>query len=225
MEAVALLSQYSVVIANKELVPQFAVNELDHVKSGAWDDNGVFIYTTLIHIKYCLPGGHRGIIRALDVPLYITKVNGNIIHCLDREGKNRDIDIDSTEYVFKLSLLKMRYDQVMCMIRSSDLSGQAVIAFLQWNGFPEVALHLVEDERTRFNLAIESGNMQIAVASAMEIHEKDHWYRLGVEARHQGNVGVAEYAYQMTENSERLSFLYLITGNLNKLYKLKSRIM
>lgn len=97
MEVVALLSQYSVVIANKELVPQFAVNELDHVKSGAWDDNGVFIYTTLIHIKYRLPGGHRGIIRALDVPLYIMKVNGNIIHCLDREGKNCDIDIDSTE--------------------------------------------------------------------------------------------------------------------------------
>jgi len=41
---------------------------------------------------------------------------------------------------------------------------------------------LLKDERTRFNLALESGNIQIAVASAKEIDKKDHWYRLGIEA-------------------------------------------
>ncbi|KAF2322843.1 hypothetical protein GH714_031320 [Hevea brasiliensis] len=60
-----------------------------------------------------------------------------------------------------------------------------MIAYLQQKGFPEVALHFVKDERTRFNLALESGNIQIAVASAKEIDEKDHWYRLGVEALRQ----------------------------------------
>ena len=220
MESVALLSKHSIVIANKKLVHQCTLHETIRVKSGAWDDNGVFIYTTLNHIKYCLPNGDSGIVRTLDVPLYITKVNKNTIHCLDREGKNRDIIIDSTEYVFKLSLLKKRYDQVMSMIRSSDLCGQAVIAYLQQKGFPEVALHFVKDERTRFNLALESGNIQIAVASAKEIDEKDQWYRLGVEALRQGNAGIVEYAYQRTKNFERLSFLYLITGNLDKLSKM-----
>ena len=220
MESVALLSKHSIVIANKKLVHQCTLHETIRVKSGAWDDNGVFIYTTLNHIKYCLPNGDSGIIRTLDVALYVTKVNRNIIHCLDREGKNRDIIVDSTEYVFKLSLLKKRYDQVMSMIRSSHLCGQAVIAYLQQKGFPEVALHFVKDERTRFNLALESGNIQIAVASAKEIDEKDYWYRLGVEALRQGNAGIVEYAYQRTKNFERLSFLYLITGNLDKLSKM-----
>ncbi|XP_062098492.1 coatomer subunit alpha-1-like [Humulus lupulus] len=220
MESVALLSKHSIVIANKKLVHQCTVHETIRVKSGAWDDNGIFIYTTLNHIKYCLPNGDNGIIKTLDVPLYITKVNKNTIYCLDREGKNRDIIIDSTEYVFKLSLLKKRYDQVMSMIRSSDLCGQAVIAYLQQKGFPEVALHFVKDERTRFNLALESGNIQIAVASAKEIDEKDHWYRLGVEALRQGNAAIVEYAYQRTKNFERLSFLYLITGNSDKLSKM-----
>ncbi|KAM1008111.1 hypothetical protein PS2_004569 [Malus domestica] len=149
---------------------------------GARDDNGVFIYTTLNHIKYCLPNGDSRIIRTLDVPVYITKVYGKPIHCLDRDGKNRAIVVDATEYVFKLSLLKKRYDQVMSMIRSSELCGQAMIAYLQQKGFPEVALHFVKDERTRFNLALGSGNIQIAVASAKEIDEKDHWYRLGVKS-------------------------------------------
>ena len=166
MENVALLSKHAIIIANKKLVHQCTLHETIRVKSGAWDDNGVFIYTTLNHIKYCLPNGDSGIIRTLDVPIYITKVSGNTIFCLDRDGKNRSIVIDATEYIFKLSLLKKRYDHVMSMIRNSQLCGEAVIAYLQQKGFPDVALHFVKDERTRFNLAIESGNIQIAVASA-----------------------------------------------------------
>ncbi|KAM7264739.1 hypothetical protein ACFE04_002422 [Oxalis oulophora] len=220
MESVALLSKHAVVIASKKLVHQCTLHETIRVKSGAWDENGVFIYSTLNHIKYCLPNGDSGIIKTLDVPIYITKISKNSIFCLDRDGNNKAIIIDATEYIFKLSLLKKRYDNVMSMIRNSQLCGQAMIAYLQQKGFPEVALHFVKDERTRFNLALESGNIQIAVASAKEIDEKDHWYKLGVEALRQGNTGIVEYAYQRTKNFERLSFLYLITGNIDKLSKM-----
>ncbi|GFP95169.1 coatomer subunit alpha-1 [Phtheirospermum japonicum] len=220
METVALLSKHSIVIADKKLVHRCTLHETIRVKSGAWDDNGVFIYTTLTHIKYCLPNGDSGIIKTLDVPVYITKIYGSTIFCLDRDGKNRPIIIDSTEYVFKLSLMRKRYDQVMSMIKNSELCGQAMIAYLQQKGFPQVALYFVKDERTRFNLALESGNIEKALESAKKIDEKDHWYRLGVEALRQGNAGIVEYAYQKTKNFERLSFHYLITGNLDKLSKM-----
>lgn len=220
METVALLSKHAIVLASKKLDHRCTLHETIRVKGGAWDDNGVFIYTTLNHIKYCLPNGDNGIIKTLDVPIYITKVSGNKIFCLDRDGKSKVIVIDATEYIFKLSLLKKKYDQVMNMIRNSNLCGQAMIAYLQEKGFPEVALHFVKDESTRFNLALDSGNIQIAVAAAKEIDEKDHWYKLGVEALRQGNSGIVEYAYQKTKNFERLSFLYLITGNIEKLSKM-----
>ncbi|CAL9076488.1 unnamed protein product, partial [Musa acuminata var. zebrina] len=220
MESVALLAKHAIVIANKKLVHRYTLHETIRVKSGAWDDNGVFIYTTLNHIKYCLPNGDSGIIKTLDVLIYITKVSGSNIYCLDRDGKNRVISIDSTEYIFKLSLFRKRYDHVMSMIRNSQLCGQAVISYLQQKGFPEVALHFVKDEKTRFNLALESGNIQIAVAAAKEIDDKDHWYRLGIEALRQGNTSIVEYAYQRTKNFERLSFLYLVTGNMEKLSKM-----
>ncbi|WOL07591.1 coatomer subunit alpha-1-like [Canna indica] len=220
MESIALLAKHAIVIANKKLVHRCTLHETIRVKSGAWDDNGVFIYTTLNHIKYCLPNGDSGIIKTLDVPIYITKISGSNIFCLDRDGKNRVISIDSSEYMFKLALLQKRYDHVLSMIRNSRLCGQAVIAYLQQKGFPEVALHFVNDEKTRFNLALESGNIQIAVASAKEIDDKDHWYKLGIEALRQGNTGIMEYAYQRTKNLERLSFLYLVTGNTEKLSKM-----
>ncbi|KAJ6827882.1 coatomer subunit alpha-1-like [Iris pallida] len=220
METVALLSKHTIVITDKKLVHRCTLHETIRVKSGAWDENGVFIYTTLNHMKYCLPNGDSGIIRTLDIPIYLTKVSGSNIYCLDRDGKCRVISIDATEYIFKLSLLRKRYDHVMSMIRSSQLCGQAVIAYLQQKGFPEVALHFVKDERTRFNLALDSGNIQIAVAAAKEIDEKDHWYRLGIEALRQGNTSIVEFAYQRTKNFERLSFLYLVTGNKDKLAKM-----
>ena len=76
----------------------------------------MFIYTTLNHIKYALPNGDSGIIRTLDTPVYLTKVFGNTVYCLDRDGRNRQIQIDTSEYMFKLSLIQRKYDQVLQMI-------------------------------------------------------------------------------------------------------------
>lgn len=45
-----------------------------------------------------------------------------------------------------------------------------------------------------------------------ELDDKDTWHRLGVEALRQGNHQIVEFSYQKTKNFERLSFLYLITG-------------
>ena len=56
--------------------------------------------------------------------------------------------------------------------------------------------------------------------SAQELDDKDTWYRLGLEALKQGNHQIVEYSYQKTKNFERLSFLYLITGNVERLAKM-----
>ena len=77
-----------------------------------------------------------------------------------------------------------------------------------------------QDERTRFDLALECGNIEVALASAQELDEKETWHKLGVEALRQGNHQIVEFAYQKTKNFERLSFLYLITGNTEKLAKM-----
>ncbi len=38
-----------------------------------------------------------------------------------------------------------------------------MIAYLQRAGYPEVALHFVDDEPTRFNLSLECGNLDVAL--------------------------------------------------------------
>jgi coatomer protein complex subunit alpha (xenin) len=150
MTLVALLSKHAIVIANRKLGHSCTVHETIRVKSGAWDDAGVFIYTTLNHIKYALPNGDSGIIRTLDTPVYLTKVFGNVLYCLDRDGRNRQIQIDTSEYMFKLALIQRKFDQVLSMIKSGSLCGQSIIAYLQQKGFPEVALHFVKVRRFFF---------------------------------------------------------------------------
>ncbi|CAG0925665.1 unnamed protein product, partial [Notodromas monacha] len=75
MAHVALLSRHQVALCTRKLEPLCTIQETAKIKSGAWDDSGVFIYTTANHIKYAImSSGDSGIVRTLDVPIYITKV-------------------------------------------------------------------------------------------------------------------------------------------------------
>lgn len=149
------------------------------------------------------------------------QVVGNQVHCLDRDGRMRVLSIDNTEYAFKLALMYGKTDKVMELVKSSNsLTGQAIISYLQSKGYPDVALHFVRDEKTRFDLALECGNVDVALQCAGALDDDSTWHRLGQEALRQGNVQVVEYCYQKTKNFERLSFMYLVTGAQEKLRKM-----
>ncbi|KAI5120086.1 hypothetical protein M0805_001242 [Coniferiporia weirii] len=218
---VALLSKHTITIANKNFSQSSLIHETIRIKSGAWDDSGVLIYSTLNHIKYCLPQGDTGVIRTLDNPVYLTRVKGRTVHCLDRSARPRTITIDPTEYRFKLALLRNNYEEMLHIIKTSNLVGQSIIAYLQQKGFPEIALHFVDDKNTRFDLAVECGNLDVALETATAIDRPECWNRLAQQALKQGNHKIVEKAYQKTKNFDRLSFLYLATGSTDKLAKMQ----
>jgi coatomer protein complex subunit alpha (xenin) len=106
MSHVALLSKHAIVILTRKLEQICMIHETIRIKSGAWDGNDVFVFSTLNHIKYLLVTGDHGIIRTLEQPLYITHVSAGTIHGLDREARVRKMAVDVTECAFKLSLFK-----------------------------------------------------------------------------------------------------------------------
>ncbi|KAI2519960.1 COPI coat complex subunit alpha, partial [Homo sapiens] len=171
MSHVALLAKHAIVICNRKLDALCNIHENIRVKSGAWDESGVFIYTTSNHIKYAVTTGDHGIIRTLDLPIYVTRVKGNNVYCLDRECRPRVLTIDPTEFKFKLALINRKYDE-------------------------------------------------IALEAAKALDDKNCWEKLGEVALLQGNHQIVEMCYQRTKNFDKLSFLYLITGNLEKLRKM-----
>ncbi|KAF8367713.1 copa-1 [Pristionchus pacificus] len=220
MSHAALISKHQLMIVDREMSVVCTHQESTRVKSGAWDDDGVFIYTTSNHIKYALLSGDGGIVRTLDVPLYVVTVRGSSLFCLNREAAPVEVPIDPTEYKFKLALINRRIDQVLNMVKGASLVGQSIISYLQKQGYPELALHFVKDEKTRFGLALECGNLDVALEAAKIVDEKAVWEALGEAALIQGNHQIVEMAYQRTKDFEKLSFLYLMTGNTEKLTKM-----
>ncbi|KAL0959956.1 hypothetical protein HGRIS_011620 [Hohenbuehelia grisea] len=218
---VALMSKHTITIANRTFSQHSLIHETIRIKSGAWDDAGVFIYSTLNHIKYCLNQGDHGVICTLDNPVYLTRVKGKTVHCLDRSARPRTITFDPTEYRFKLALLRNNYEEMLYIIKTSTLLGQSIIGYLQQKGFPEIALHFVQDTNTRFELAIECGNLDVAMEMAKTIDRPECWERLAQQALKQGNHKIVEKAYQQTKNFDKLSFLYLATGSTDKLSKMQ----
>ncbi|KAJ2591620.1 hypothetical protein H4R99_006688 [Coemansia sp. RSA 1722] len=221
MSTVALLCKHTITLANKQLEQLCQVHETIRIKSAVWDDAGVLLYTTLNHIKFALPQGDTGIIRTIDNPVYLVRVSGGDLHCLDREGTVQILKIDPTEYRFKLALQRRNYEDVVSIIRNSNLVGQSIIAYLQKNGYPEIALHFVRDDTARFELALECGNMDIALETAKAIDKPAYWDKFSQEALRRGHVQMVELAYQRVKAYDKLSFLYSITGNSDKLAKMQ----
>lgn len=216
----ALLSKHNVTIVTKSLEQVSSLHETIRIKSAAWDDAGVLLYSTLNHVKYSLLNGDNGIIRTLDHTVYLVKVKGRSVYCLDRNAKPRVLEIDPTEYRFKLALVKRNYDEMLQIIKTSSLVGQSIISYLQKKGYPEIALQFVQDPQTRFELALECGNLEVAIEMARELDRPKLWSRLGMEALAHGNHQTVEMTYQKQRNFDKLSFLYLSIGDSEKLARM-----
>ena len=216
----ALLSKHNVTIITKSLEQVSTLHETIRIKSACWDDAGVLLYSTLNHIKYTLMNGDNGIVRTLEHTVYLVRVKGKSVYCLDRAAKPKVLTIDPTEYRFKLALVKRHYDEMLNIIKTSSLVGQSIISYLQKKGYPEIALQFVQDPQTRFELAIECGNLDVAVEMAKELDRPKLWQRLSTEALAHGNHQVVEMCYQKLRNFDKLSFLYLTTGDHDKLNRM-----
>ncbi|KAL0936725.1 coatomer subunit [Colletotrichum truncatum] len=216
----ALLSKHNVTIVTKTLEQVSTLHETIRIKSATWDDAGVLLYSTLNHIKYTLLNGDNGIVRTLDQTVYLVRVKGRNVYCLDRAAKPKVLQVDPTEYRFKLALVKRNYEEMLHIIQNSSLVGQSIISYLQKKGYPEIALQFVQDPTTRFELAIECGNLDVAVEMAKELDRPKLWQRLSSEALAHGNHQIVEMAYQKLKQFDKLSFLYLSTGDHSKLARM-----
>lgn len=219
---VALIGKHQITVATRDLEVLASLHETIRIKSAVWDDSGVLLYSTLNHLKYSLLNGDHGILKTLENTVYLIKIKGNMIYVLTREGTVELIEIDSTEYRFKRALLNKNFHEVLRLIKTSNLVGQNIIGYLQQKGYAEIALQFVQDPQTRFDLAIECGNLKVALEQALELQKPNTWKILGENALAQGNHEIAELSYQKLSQFDKLSFLYLVTGNVDNLRKMET---
>jgi coatomer protein complex subunit alpha (xenin) len=218
---VALLSKHTLWVADRNLERLAYLHETMRIKSAAWDESGVLLYTTMSHLKYCLPNGDAGIVCTLREPLYLTWVRGPAVAALDRRAQPQTLAIDPAEYTFKLLLWRQSYDRVRQALAESRLPGKSIISYLQQKGHLDIALWFADEPQTRFVLALQAGYLDTALEMARQLDDDDAWSSLAQKAMEYGQVRLAEFCYQRLKDLERLLFLYLITGNWSKLERLE----
>ena len=58
VSVISILVVSVISICNRKLENLCTIHENIRVKSGAWDESGIFVYTTSNHIKYALTNGY-----------------------------------------------------------------------------------------------------------------------------------------------------------------------
>ena len=60
-----------------------------------------------------------------------------------------------------MAVVSRNYPEIVKMVRNTKLVGQSIVAYLRRNGCPEIALHFVKDDKTKFALALECGDIEV----------------------------------------------------------------
>lgn len=219
---VALMSKRSIYLSDRNF-KSIHVTHQDStgVKSGAWDVSNplgaIFYYTNSFHLKYLLPQGDSGIICTISTPLYLVRVRGDLVHVLDRSVSVLVLGIDPTECQFKLALQKGNSEQIDNLIANSNLVGQAIIAYLREKGHAAIALQFVKDPSSRFDLALECINLEVAWEAAEALNSQATWNKLAEEALLMGKTEMALKALELAKNDSNLSFLSTILAKEEKI--------
>jgi len=222
----ALGASHDIQITTPQLKPVRKIEETIKLKSLVWDARlPVLLYTTSSHLKYVLSNGDGGVLKTLRDPQYLVKASGEETVLATRRGRLEFVEIDPTEYRFKLALVNRDFAEVARLIETSQLVGQSIIAYLQKSGFPEIALGFVADPKTRFDLAVESGNLAVAAKAAAQLQSAEFDERLAAAALEQGNHDLLEDVYQRQRDFDKLAFVYLATGNRTRLQRVEQLAM
>mmetsp|Transcript_33418 Transcript_33418/g.30413 ORF Transcript_33418/g.30413 Transcript_33418/m.30413 type:complete len:504 (-) Transcript_33418:1241-2752(-) len=218
----ALICKKTLYIVNKQFNVQGTVQEKFNITSAVWNIDNVLIYTTSNHLKYSIINGDHGILKCIEVPFYLVYVKDNEALAIDRDAKVMSVLFDREEYLFKVALFNKDAKRIKFLMENHKKLGNSIIAYLYKKNYSAIALNMVTDTKARFSLALDSGNLEVAFDTCHKELKNDQecFQQLGEEALRQGNHQIVEHAYKKTQSFEKLSFLYLITGNMDRLNKM-----
>lgn len=217
---IGMLTSTDVIISDIDFNNITKVTEVVKTKSGVWFDSNVFVYSTRTHVKYLLINGEGGTLKSTPQTLYVAAISDKL-YGLNIQDTVRKFPIDTLEIKFRLAIMENRIDAVVATLRSAKVCSTSIIDYLHKHGHPEIAVQFVHQPRAKFDLAMESGNLELGVDAATELADPVIWDRIADEAMAQGRFTVAEQAFKKSGNMERLAFLYLISGQTQKLNSLK----
>ena len=119
-------------MVNKSLQVLNQQREASKIKSGCFDETNAFVYSTSTHIKYMfLEGQTSGTFKSIDEPCYVSFFMKNQIYAIDRNGEMIILEVNNTDYLFKLALHRKNLQEVKEILGKGQLCGRSLIAYLK----------------------------------------------------------------------------------------------
>ena len=113
----AIICDFAIFIMNKNFKALARICEGTNVLGGFWTKQGIFIYSTLHHIKYALSNGDNGIIKSTNSDCYPVALSKGKISILDINFKLNNMKVDLAEMEFKNAILHSDMPKVKKFIK------------------------------------------------------------------------------------------------------------
>eukprot|EP00884_Botryococcus_braunii_P001163 jgi/Botrbrau1/11047/Bobra.92_2s0018.1 len=194
----------------------------ERVRTGLWVGD-CFIYNNAAwRLNYCV-GGEVTVMYHLDRPMYLLGylASQQRVYLIDKE-------FGVVSYTLLLSLIEyktavMREDmeaaaQILPSIPTDQMNN--VAKFLEGRGLPEQAMEVATDPDYRFELAVQLGDLDIALSIAQTSESETKWRQLGELAMSAGKLDVAETCLNKAKDLSGLLLLYTARGSAKGLESL-----
>ena len=100
-----MITKTSIYLLDRNLGVINQQKESSKIKSGCFDEQNSFVYSTSTHIKYMfLEGKTTGTFKSIEEPVYVSFFMRNTFFVLTRQGEVEAITVDNTDYLFKRAL-------------------------------------------------------------------------------------------------------------------------
>ena len=199
------------------------------VKSAVWEtplkattSEPILYYNAEGSLRYALLSyPDQGIVKSLDASvLYFVHVQGDHLTALDRQSCVHEVQFETAEPWFKRALRTGDEATLEKLIGSGKLIGQAMVQYLQDVGHARLALRFCSDPEDKFELALQSGELLIALDAATSVSSPVAWERLAEEALRQGQFSLAITSFRQARLWNRLATLLFASGDMQGLRQL-----
>ncbi|KAH8741989.1 coatomer protein complex subunit alpha [Cryptosporidium ryanae] len=175
---IAIICKYNMIFTNNRLQILATYTENLTIKSGIWHETlPIYIYSTQGHIKYAIPNiNEYGIIQTVPDTTYIQHYEDSRkeLITLNRYGNIQIIDdLNLNEALFKLSIINQENGKVLRYTKDGNLKGLSTLNYLTQNGYPEIAIQLVENPILKFYYSVQFGEIIQAFNIIKDLHNAE----------------------------------------------------
>lgn len=193
------------------------VNEV--VKTGIWVGD-CFIYTNSVNrINYCV-GGEIVTISHLDRTMYLLGYvpKDNRLYLGDKELNVISFSLLLSVLEYQTAVMRRDFERADVVLPTVPKEHRTRVAhFLEKQGFKQQALQVSTDPDHKFDLALQIGELDVALKLAREAENPQKWSQLADVASRKNNMQLVKECMQKANDFSGLLLLATSSGDENML--------